>query len=121
MAAVRYPAPVYARARRERGVRGRAEDARRARVRERARTHRARDNEKIAFTWNSHVRGGVRGKQKSGASGARRVDRPAGSGGGLAAALVAGADAAAEDALCEAARAGDVDAFVAALEGKDGD
>ena len=47
---------------------------------------------------------------------------PPGPGGGLAAAfLVAGADAAAEDALCEAARAGDVDAFVAALEGKDGD
>jgi hypothetical protein len=41
---------------------------------------------------------------------------PPGPGGGLA-----GADAAAEDALCEAARAGDVDAFVAALEGKDGD
>jgi hypothetical protein len=47
---------------------------------------------------------------------------PPGPGGGLAAAfLVAGADAAAEDALCEAARAGDVDAFVAALGGKDGD
>ena len=47
---------------------------------------------------------------------------PPGPGGGLAAAfLVAGADAAAEDALCEAARAGDVDAFVTVLGGKDGD
>ena len=47
---------------------------------------------------------------------------PAGPGGGLAAAcLFDGADAAADDAVSEAARVGDVDAFVAALEGKNGE